>query len=165
MKKNNIIFIMGVSGSGKSTIGQLLAQKTDLPFFDADDFHPPENVEKMSKGIPLNDEDRAPWLDNLNALAKEKEKTTGAIITCSALKETYRKRLQNGLSQEGILLFLNGSLDLLVARMRARKGHFMPLSLLESQLDTLEIPNNAYEINIEKEPDLIVEEVLGWLAK
>lgn len=151
---------MGVSGSGKSTIAELLSNKLNLPFFDADDFHPKENVEKMKSGKPLNDEDRAPWLDNLNELAKIKESTTGAIITCSALKEKYRKRLEKGMQAELTWIFLNGDFELILNRINQRKGHYMPASLLQSQFDALEIPQNAIEVDIALSPDSIIEKIL-----
>ena len=158
-----IIFIMGVSGSGKTTIGELLAKKLEVPFFDADDFHPMENVEKMKAGNPLNDEDRAPWLDNLNTLAKQQLKQKGAIITCSALKEKYRIRLENGLSESPKWIFLNGNFEMILARMNQREGHYMPASLLQSQFDALEIPANAFEIDIALKPVDIVENILSRL--
>lgn len=158
-----IIFIMGVSGSGKTTIGQLLAQELGLPFFDADDFHPMENVEKMKEGNPLNDEDRAPWLDNLNQLATEQLEQKGGIITCSALKEKYRIRLEDGLSESPKWIFLNGDFEMILKRMNQREGHYMPASLLQSQFDALEIPANAFEIDIALQPAAIVENILSRL--
>ena len=112
---------MGVSGSGKSTIGELLAQKLNIPFFDTDDFHPKENVEKMKAGNPLNDKDRAPWLDNLNQLAKKELAKKGAVITCSALKEKYRVRLEEGLPNSPEWIFLNGDFEMILQRMNRVK--------------------------------------------
>lgn len=156
----SIIFIMGVSGSGKSTIGELLATKLELPFFDADDFHPIENVAKMKAGNPLNDKDRAPWLDNLNELAKEQLGKKGAIITCSALKEKYRIRLEKGLLVVPEWVFLNGDFEMILKRINQREGHYMPASLLQSQFDALEIPANAFEVDIALPPTIIVENIL-----
>jgi len=162
-KTMNIIFIMGVSGSGKSTIGELLAKKLDLPFFDADDFHPIENVEKMKAGNPLNDEDRAPWLVNLNQLARKELAKKGAIITCSALKEKYRISLEKGLQTSPKWIFLKGDFELILNRMNQREGHYMPASLLQSQFDALEMPVDAFEVDIALSPKKIVENILARL--
>lgn len=127
MKRTPILFIMGVSGSGKSTIGQLLAEELNLKFYDGDDFHPPENVKKMAKGLPLDDNDRQGWLHRLNELAKD-NKGTGAIIACSALKHAYRKQLRAGIEDQIEFIFLKGSFDLVAERLSKRKGHFMLLN-------------------------------------
>ena len=156
---------MGVSGSGKTTIGQLLATKMNLPFFDADDFHPIENVEKMKAGKPLNDTDRAPWLDRLNELAKEQLTKKGAIVTCSALKEQYRIRLEEGLPKSPEWVFLNGDFQTILDRVNQRANHYMPPSLLQSQFDALEIPKNAFEVDIASTPTKIVECILSELGK
>lgn len=155
-----IIFIMGVSGSGKTTIGQLLAKEIAAPFFDADDFHPIENVEKMKAGNPLNDQDRGPWLTNLNKLAKIQLTQKGAVITCSALKAKYRARLAEGLPNVITWIFLNGKFETILARMNQREGHYMPASLLQSQFDALEVPNNAFEVDIEQKPSEIITQIL-----
>lgn len=161
--EKQIIFVMGVSGSGKTTIGKLVAEKLTIPFFDADDFHPKENVEKMSSGKPLNDEDRAPWLDNLNELAKEQLTQEGAVITCSALKEKYRTRLERDLVFPPRWIFLHGDFEVILERINQREGHYMPASLLQSQFDDLEIPENAYEVDIDQTPDEILVQVLTHL--
>ncbi|WP_209399986.1 gluconokinase [Pseudozobellia sp. WGM2] len=162
MKKPPIIFVMGVSGSGKSTIGKLLAKKLELSFFDGDDYHPDENVEKMAKGHPLNDEDRKGWLVKLNELAKE-NREQGAIIACSALKHKYRKLLRNGLEDQLKFVFLSGSFELVSKRLQQRKGHFMPPKLLRSQFEALEIPTSALLVNIEDSPKVIVENIIKKL--
>ncbi|WP_222984379.1 gluconokinase [Flagellimonas meishanensis] len=157
--KKFVFVVMGVSGTGKTTVGKLLAEKLDLPFFDGDDFHPESNIEKMSVGIPLNDQDREGWLRALNQLAMD-HKLSGAVIACSALKESYRVILRN---QMGILMrfiFLDGSFDLIKRRMEQRKGHFMPLELLQSQFDTLEIPENAISVSVDQTVEKIVSEIL-----
>lgn len=159
-----IIFVMGVSGSGKTTIGQMLAREMNVPFFDADDFHPPANVDKMSRGEPLNDEDRAPWLDNLNELAKVQSEEKGAIITCSALKAKYRRRLEQGLTASLHWVFLDGDFDLLLSRMNQREDHFMPASLLQSQFDTLEVPKSAIKVDVAQSPEEIISELLPQLT-
>src|SRR5438477_2605489 len=135
-----IIFIMGVSGSGKSTIGKKLAIKIGFSFFDGDDFHPAPNKEKMKAGIPLTDEDRIEWLIRMNVLAKEQMKKEGAVIACSGLKEKYRSILSEGISIPFFWVFLQGDFELIQRRMEARTGHFMPATLLTSQFETLEIP-------------------------
>lgn len=117
-----ILFIMGVSGSGKTTVGKLLSKQTGIPFFDADDFHSTANVEKMKAGVPLTDEDRASWLQSLNQLAKENQ-TTGAVIACSALKETYRQQLADGLHHVQ-WVYLKGSYALIHERMLQRPHHY-----------------------------------------
>jgi len=157
-----IIYIMGVSGSGKTTIGELLSTQTGLPFFDADDFHTAANKEKMKAGHSLNDEDRKQWLENLNRLAIEQTALKGAIISCSALKEKYRIALTNGVAQP-IWIFLQGSYDLIYKRIQKRTGHFMPAALLQSQFNSLEVPVNAFTVNIEKEPDEIVTQIGQYL--
>ncbi len=147
---------MGVSGSGKTTIGKLLSQKIALPFFDADDLHSTANKEKMRSGQALNDEDRKGWLQKVNELAAEQMQLKGAIIACSALKEKYRAVLGTGIDKP-VWIFLKGNYEMIFERMQNRKDHYMPASLLRSQFDNLEIPNNAIMIDIEKEPDEIVE--------
>jgi carbohydrate kinase (thermoresistant glucokinase family) len=160
-----IIYIMGVSGSGKTTIGRKLAEKIKMPFFDGDAFHPKSNKEKMKSGIPLTDEDREGWLIAINEKAKEQGKKDGAIFACSALKEKYRSLLSNGISVPMYWVFLQGSFDLIKKRMQKRKGHFMPPSLLASQFDTLEIPENAITVDISNSPDEIVESIFAEIEK
>jgi carbohydrate kinase (thermoresistant glucokinase family) len=155
MMEKRIVYIMGVSGSGKTTIGELLAEKTGIPFFDADDFHSQANKEKMKTGHPLTDEDRKDWLQKINKLAIEQLKKNGAIIACSALKEEYRQTLCKGI-EKPLWVFLNGSYKVIYERIKNRKGHYMPASLLQSQFESLEIPVGAFTINIEKEPGEIV---------
>ena len=161
----NIIFIMGVSGSGKTTIGQLLAKEKDMPFFDADDFHPIANVEKMKAGNPLNDADRAPWLDRLNELAKTELEKKGAVITCSALKASYRERLEEGLANPPKWIFLNGKFETILNRINQREGHYMPASLLQSQFDALELPKDAFAVDIEQTPQEILGVILAKIKK
>ena len=152
---------MGVSGSGKTTIGRLLAEALGRPFFDADDYHPPENIAKMNAGIPLTDEDRKPWLDRLNQLCLQHE-TTGMVLACSALKEVYRKHIE-GASTEVNWVYLKGSFDLIIERMKQREHHYMPHTLLQSQFDILEEPTKAFTLEIDQEPHLLVEKIVAHL--
>jgi gluconokinase len=155
---------MGVSGTGKSTIGKMLAERLEIPFFDGDDFHPKANVEKMAAGLPLNDDDRLDWLKSLNRLGRE-HKDSGTVIACSALKESYRKILKTALEEHLVFIHLEGSFELITSRMEARKGHFMPLKLLRSQFDTLEPPKEAINISITDSPKEIVDSILNQLSR
>lgn len=150
---------MGVSGSGKTTIGKSLSLVTGIPFFDADDWHPPANKEKMKAGLALNDEDRQEWLQKLNKLALEQSLLKGAVIACSALKKKYRSQLEKDIESPVYWVFLQGDYDLVLARMKARKDHFMPPALLTTQFDTLEKPENALVLDISNEPMLLVETI------
>ena len=158
-----IIYIMGVSGSGKTTIGKKLSDRTGLPFFDGDDFHLPENVEKMRRGEPLTDSDRVEWLARINAIAREQATNKGAIIACSALKEKYRHVLTSGLTVPLFWVFLRGDFDVIEKRMKLRIDHFMPAALLASQFETLEVPTGAITVDIHDEPDKIVEGIMSRL--
>nr|WP_299167296.1 gluconokinase [uncultured Allomuricauda sp.] len=153
-----VYIIMGVSGTGKSTIGKLLSNTLEIPFFDGDDFHPKENIEKMEAGNPLNDDDRKGWLIRLNTLAKE-HKSTGAIIACSALKESYRDILLEGMENHLGFVHLEGSFELIKSRLKSRKGHFMPLKLLQSQFDVLEVPTEAITVSVSLTPNQIIREI------
>jgi gluconokinase len=135
-----IIVLMGVSGCGKSTVGGELSRMLGCPFRDADSFHPPANIEKMSRAVPLTDEDRWPWLDAICAWIGERlALNEPAIVSCSALKRVYRTRI--GAKRQGVrLVYLLGSQDLIAARLAARKNHFMPTALLASQFAALEEP-------------------------
>ncbi len=159
MKKDELFVIMGVSGVGKTTVGKLLADTLALPFIDADDFHPKENIAKMASGMPLNDNDRHQWLLNLNGVLLEHQKM-GAVLACSALKEKYRDLLSSGLKKSLRFILLEGSFEQLKQRLQARKGHFMPAELLTSQLETLEPPKNAIKVSISHTPDEIVAQII-----
>jgi 6-phosphogluconate dehydrogenase len=167
MKKNNtkVIFVMGVSGVGKSTIALLLSKKLNIPYFDGDDFHPKFNVDKMASGQPLNDDDRFGWLNILNNLAKTELKKNSCVIVCSALKEKYREILAKDIESQVKWVHLTGSFDLIYSRINERKNHFMPSHLLKSQFDILETPKNAIDINISLTPDEIVKNIMNKLEK
>ena len=154
---------MGVSGSGKSTIGKKLSVKAGLPFFDADDFHPPANKAKMKAGKALTDEDRQGWLLALNGLALQQQHN-GAVIACSALKESYRTILSRDVAIPVYWIYLKGDFDLIAERMKQRKDHFMPPELLVTQFQTLELPIGAIEADITQSPDSIVEMIMGRLS-
>lgn len=153
--------IMGVSGSGKSSLGKALADHLGWDFYDADDFHPPANVAKMSSGIPLNDEDRAPWLASLHDLIESclREDRPG-VLACSALKERYRQTLLAG--NAGVqLVYLKGSYELMRSRMVHRPGHYMKANMLQSQFDALEEPHNALTVDAARPLDELVSQILS----
>lgn len=158
-----LIVIMGVAGSGKTTIGTLLGQRLGIPFFDGDDFHPPENRAKMAAGHPLTDDDRRPWLASINAHLREQERMgASAIVACSALKQHYRDLLAEGLTNLRFV-YLRGTPALIADRMRARQGHFMPPALLDSQFAALEEPGDAVVVGVDVGPAEIVERVVEAL--
>jgi 6-phosphogluconate dehydrogenase len=155
--KAKIYIIMGVSGVGKSTIGNLLSEELKIPFYDGDDFHPEENILKMSKGEALIDNDRQGWLQTLNNLAIKELKKIGCIIVCSALKESYRSILMATVESNIKWIFLNGSFEQIKERINNREGHFMSSHLLKSQFDILEAPENAINIDISLTPNNIIK--------
>ena len=135
------IIVMGVSGCGKSSVGAMLARRLGVAFVEGDVLHPKANVDKMATGTPLTDDDRWPWLDTIGAeMAASLKRGAGIVVSCSALKRVYRERLRLATGGRLRFVYLHGSRDLLTERMGARTGHFMPLSLLDSQLATLEVP-------------------------
>lgn len=157
-----VFFITGVSGSGKSTVGQLLAQRTGLPFFDGDDFHSAANIAKMRSGTPLNDDDRRGWLSAIHQKAVEMLSTppNGAVFACSALKKTYRNILEAGIASQTHFFLLDGSFELISQRLEARKGHYMPPALLQSQFDILERSEDVVSLDLEKSPAAMVEMII-----
>lgn len=153
---------MGVSGTGKSTIGKLLSDRTGWTFYDADDFHPLTNIIKMKHGIPLTDEDRLPWLLKLKKLIADTiDSDRQGVLACSALKSKYRQILQN--DSEVKFIYLRGDYDCIQSRVQQRTGHFMSSDLLRSQFDTLEEPENAIEVDVSHTPEAIVEEILSQI--
>ena len=159
-----VIVLMGVSGCGKTTIGQELSKQTGWKFYDGDDFHSPDNVEKMRNGIPLTDADRAPWLETLATSIKEWNRDGGnAILACSALKADYRRTL--GIDQNQVVaVHLKGSLETIRSRLESRSGHYMDPNLLNSQFDTLEEPSDALTVLIDRSPQEIAKEILTRLT-
>lgn len=155
-----VLIIMGVAGAGKTTIGKLLAEKLKWKFYDADDFHPKENKEKINKGIPLTDEDRLPWLLAIRDLIGRLK--APAVIACSALKEAYRQMLEEG-GGDIRFVYLAGSPDLIKDRLMERKGHFAGASILESQLGALEEPEDALRVDIGRDPESIAEDIIRKL--
>ena len=139
-----IVLVMGVAGVGKTTIGEALASALGARFIDADDYHPPENVAKMKAGIPLQDADRWPWLQRLNRALREE---ANAVLACSALKEAYRRRLGEGVTDFKVV-FLHATPELIRERMKMRQHRYMPPALLDSQLATLEPPTDAIAIDV-----------------
>ena len=161
-----LVVVMGVSGSGKSTVGAALGQRLRVPFADADDFHPPANIKKMSAGIPLDDSDRWPWLEAIGEwLAAHDEK--GGVISCSALKRRYRDHIRHH-AHRVQFLHLEGSRDVIAARQASRPGHFMPASLLTSQFATLEplAPDeHGLVIDVDQSVDAIVQQYVDHMVK
>ena len=152
---------MGPAGSGKTTVGELLAAQLSWEFADGDDFHPPANIAKMSQGIPLTDGDRLPWLQSIrDAMRQWQAQGKSAVVACSALKRTYRDLLGISTNAKGIkLVYLKGSYDLLLERLHSRKGHYMKEQMLTSQLADLEEPTGAITIGISKSPEQIVSAI------
>jgi gluconokinase len=160
-----IVILMGVTGTGKSTVGLALAQSTGWQFADADDFHSQANRDKMRAGIPLTDEDRVPWLQSLHEqIAKWNREGANGILACSALRESYRATLTDGIPADSIrIVYLTGPASVILERLEARQGHYMPPSLLPSQLATLEPPKDAIEISITQTVPAMVQQILGEL--
>jgi gluconokinase len=168
--KPTIIVLMGVSGSGKTTIGQALSARTGAIFADADDYHPPANKQKMAAGHPLNDDDRQPWLETLNGMLQDWYRSgTGGVLACSALKAMYRETLSAGMPNGAVhFVLLDGSKEMISERLEARRHEFMNPQLLASQFATLEAPADddpdAFKIVNDRAPDAIAGEILKHVA-
>ena len=164
-----VLICMGVSGAGKTTVALLVDRLLDWPFQEGDELHPPANVEKMRHEIPLTDEDRWPWLDRCKGWIDGRVAEDGrGLITCSALKRAYRDRLIDGRREQVRLLYLKASRETLLDRVSHRVGHYMPASLLDSQLATLEEPGadeNPIVVNVEQTPEEMIQEVLARLRE
>lgn len=157
------VVVMGVSGSGKSTVGELLAHRLEVEFADGDDFHSAANRAKLQAGVPLTDADRRPWLDAIGGWLAERE-TTGAVVACSALKRRYRDVIR-ALAPDTELLYCEGDLELITGRLANRSDHFMPASLLESQFAELEPPGadeDAVAEHVARPPEAIID---GFLTQ
>lgn len=154
------IVIMGVSGCGKSSVGEALATRLGIPYRDGDDLHPPENVEKMRAGIPLTDADRWPWLDRVAQVLRDE---VPVIIGCSALRRAYRDRIRASAGGPVRFIHLSGSREVIAARMAARQGHYMPLSLLDSQFAALEPPgpDEAMVVEIDQPLAAIIDIIMA----
>ncbi len=160
-----IVVLMGVSGVGKTTVGRILSGKLGWPLFDADEFHSALSIEKMRNGIPLEDADRWPWLDRMNAMLREREgRGESVLLACSALKQVYRDRLSKG-TADLRWIYLKGAFELIRERLEARKGHYMKAGLLESQFAALEEPGDALNIDVDDTPHAIADSILRRLKE
>jgi|TARA_Y100000294_G_scaffold67461_2_gene63966 gluconokinase len=160
VKPPNRIVLMGVSGAGKTTVGRLLAAKLSGLFVDGDDLHPQANVDKMKHGIALTDDDRWPWLDRVAQVIREHDGTRPLIVACSTLKRSYRRRL----GKDYYLIYLKGTSSEIARRLQDRDDHFMPISLLESQFEALEEPDNALVLDLDQSPHEIAEKIILALS-
>jgi gluconokinase len=159
-----IVVVMGVAGSGKTTIGTMLADAMKCPFLEGDSLHSPGNIDKMSHGIPLTDADRAPWLSAVHARILDAfERSRDLVVGCSALKQQYRRVLAEGVSITWV--YLKGSAELIRSRVRHRPSHFMKADMLASQFDALEEPDDAVVVDVSAPPSAIVEQILAQLHR
>jgi len=159
-----IVVLMGVAGSGKTTIGRMLADAIPCPFLEGDSLHSPANIEKMSRGIPLTDADRAPWLSAIHArMVDVDNRRDSLVVGCSALKQSYRTVLADGLPVRWV--YLKGAPELIRSRMLHRAGHFMKAEMLASQFGALEEPADALVVDVSESPDAIVERILSELRR
>jgi gluconokinase len=159
-----IVVLMGVTGSGKTTVGKMLAKNLGWKFYDADDYHPVANIEKMHRGIPLTDEDRKPWLQTLGRLIDDaRDRGENIVLACSALRHAYQEYLRHHLDVVHYVC-LCGPEEVIRKRLEARAGHFMNPTLLPSQFDILEPPQDAIRVDVRETPEEIVQEIRGRLG-
>lgn len=159
-----VIVLMGVAGSGKSSVGEALAHILGWPFRDADDFHPAYNRDKMRRGLPLDDNDRRPWLEAIRAsIVQSLRRNESAIYACSALKQAYRRLLATD-AQEVKFVYLKGPFGLIVERLAHRQGHFFNFVLLQSQFDDLEEPHDALQVDISSSSEVIADSIIEVLG-
>ncbi|MGZ3459248.1 MAG: gluconokinase [Archangium sp.] len=159
-----VVIVMGVSGAGKTTVGERLAASLGWSFLDADAFHPPGNVAKMAAGVPLTDEDRAPWLERLRErMGSALETGEDLVLACSALKRSYRERLTVDAARQR-WVYLHAPRELLAERLARRRGHYMPPALLDSQLAALEPPADALWVDVSADPDTVVATIIQRLG-
>jgi gluconokinase len=155
-----IVVLMGVSGSGKTTVGRVLARELGWTFVDADDYHPAANIAKMHRGVPLNDDDRRPWLQAVRRRVDEAAaRGENVVLACSALKHAYQEYLQSHAPESIRYVYLSGSEEVIRRRLAARRGHFMDPGLLHSQFETLEPPGHATQVDITPPPEAIAGEI------
>lgn len=160
--KNKVIIIIGVSGSGKTTIGRLLSGELGWQYYEGDNFHPPANIEKLKSGVPLDDADRKPWLESLRDLIRNcLEQGDSAVVACSALKQRYRDFLL--VDERVILIYLKGDYELIRERLSKRRGHFLNPNLLDSQFAALEEPKTAMQVDVSLSPAEIVKSIRSAL--
>jgi carbohydrate kinase, thermoresistant glucokinase family len=165
MPESRAIILMGVAGSGKTVVGSRVAKELGWLFLDADDFHPPANVEKMKRGIPLDDNDRAPWLDRLHSeLRRQIDEGHSVVLACSALKDSYRDALKDHLP-EVRFVFLDVDRSTLLARLQKRQAHFFPKELLDSQLATLQRPHDAFAVDANRSIDEVVDSIVEAVSE
>jgi gluconokinase len=155
--------LMGVAGSGKTTVGKRVAETLGLPFFEGDDFHPPENVAKMSSGIPLTDADRVPWIDALVGALNAKQ-SADAVVACSALSRFVRQHIRNTLKEPATFIWLTGSPEVIEERLRNRGAHYMKAGMLASQFAALQPPSSAHQVSVEQPVAQVVEQVLAIIS-
>ena len=162
--KTVVVVLMGPMGCGKTTIGKMLSDRLGRPFYDGDDFHPPENVEKMRAGIALTDRDRIPWLQRLHdQIDTWLQQGTPAILACSALKRSYRDIL--GIDQKSVIsVYLKGSFAIIRERVSRRRHRYMPAELLRSQFDALEVPRGGIKADISNSPEQVVDDIVAQLS-
>ncbi|WP_455354716.1 gluconokinase [Streptomyces sp. SYSU K217416] len=166
MSTPHVIVVMGVAGTGKTTIGPLLAEALGVPYAEGDDFHPPANIARMRAGIPLDDEDRGPWLDAIGAWARSRA-GRGGVVSSSALKRRYRDRLRAA-APDAVFLHLTGARELIERRMAERKGHFMPTALLDSQyaaLQPLQEDEAGVAVDVSGTPEAITQRAVAALRR